>query len=1150
MNFKNWLTNIFIDDRYKDILKDIANKKNININGLSGSSSILFTLNLFREYDKTIFYLTRDDNDATNAKLDFESLGGERVYLFPSVGLSPYHSNLIDEDIESNRVETLGQILTGTPSIVCLSCEALFFNVIPPEILSKYIINLTKKSNYDLTILTKKLIECGYYRVEKVTTYGEFAIRGDILDIYYSPFKNPVRIDFFDDEIEAIKSFNWETQKSEEGLDYVTIPPYKEIVYGQDEIQNAKKILTQNYNQLEFQGAVLDKLEKIENYQQFDGEHFCQKLFYDKKSIVDYVKESILVVDDFTLVTQKLHSIFSLYEQNYHETANFKKIKFKPDEMLFNLKEIYDKCEKIVEIDYMSDYISQRENDTILFNYDVVPAYLGNLELFKNDVKNYLSDGYKVVLFAVNEIQATRLEGLFNQFAPKDDRFDFEESGFSILPLYLTNGFVNKDKKIVFLTDYEIFGKRKKISKHFWTKRTEVIDSFLDLKIGDYVVHIHHGVGQFVGIERVKSTGSEKDYIAIIYADNDKIFIPVEQLNFIQKYISGEFAEPRLDKIGSKGWSRTKERVKQSINELAGELVKIYSYRLKEKGFAFASDTQWQKEFEAKFPYEETEDQLYAIEEVKRDMELPKPMDRLVCGDVGFGKTEVAMRASFKAVMSGKQVIMLVPTTILAEQHYTNFCERFADYPIKIEMLSRFRSNDEQKKIVEELKNGNIDIIIGTHRLLSNDIIPKNPGLLVIDEEHRFGVKHKERIKKLRKSLDCLTMTATPIPRTLHMSLAKIRDMSTINTPPKERLPVETYVMEFNEEIVKTAGEKELERGGQIFFLYNRIATIYEMKKFLQQILPKARIVVAHGRMEEEELEDIIHNFINHNYDLLLTTTIIESGIDIPRANTIFIDRADKLGLAQLYQLRGRVGRSNINAYAYLFYEPKSVLTEDAMKRLRVISEYTELGSGFKIAMKDLEIRGAGNLLGPEQSGDILAVGFQLYCKLLNESIKEINRKEDNILELDDDNEVYIELNYRGYIPDSYISDTKQKIEIYKKISAILYEEEVFELKNTLTDRFGPIPDEVNVLFSLMEIRLICKRMKISDVIEKSNNIELKFVDSKNIDFAKLMKLISKDKNIYLLGKSPNSIFIKSDEDMALLEKSNYIKDILDKIKT
>lgn len=1140
MNFKNWLGAIFDGNQnYIDFKNDIDVEKIVRVSGISGSGSTLLISNLFKESEKTFFYLTKSDDDAKNARLDFETYGIDRVYYFPSVGTTPYQSSIMDEDIESQRLETLIQMIKGTPCIICLSSDALFFNVVPKRKLSEYIINISKKSSFEMERLTKKLVESGYYRVERVTLAGEFAVRGDILDVYYSSLKNPVRIEFFGDDVESIRSFNYETQKSEETLDEIIIPPFKEIVYGKEELDIARKRLEGLSKDEEAKERILDK---IANFQQFDGEHYYLNLFYDKSSLLDYVDSPLLVVDDRALIDQRLTSFFREFDTNYNETSSIRKIKYQPRDMLFNFKEIYEKTDKIVEIDY---FASSDDAKRLNFNFEGIPVYLGNLELFKSDLKKYLDDKYKILLFAVNDIQATRLQGIFNQFAPKDDRFDFQPDGFSIVPLYLSSGFLCKDKKIIFLTDYEIFGKRKKISKHFWTRRTEVIDSFLDLKPGDYVVHIHHGVGQFVGIERVKSTGSEKDYIAILYADSDKIFIPVEQLNFIQKYISGDFSSPKLDKIGAKGWTKTKERVKKSIDELAGELVKVYSYRLHQKGFAFSPDTHWQKEFEAKFPYEETEDQLLAIEEVKRDMESQKPMDRLICGDVGFGKTEVAMRAGFKAVMSGKQVVMLVPTTILAEQHYNNFCERFRDYPIKIEMLSRFRTEEEQKKIIKDLKDGNIDIIIGTHRVLSEDIKLKNPGLLIIDEEHRFGVKHKERIKQFRMSLDCLTMTATPIPRTLHMSLANIRDMSTINTPPKERQPVETYVMEFNEEILKMAGEKELSREGQIFFLYNRIATIYEMKKYLQQIFPKARIVVAHGRMDEDELEDIIHNFTNYNYDILLTTTIIESGIDIPRANTIFIDRADKLGLAQLYQLRGRVGRSNSKAYAYLFHEPNGVLTEDAMKRLRVISEYTELGSGFKIAMKDLEIRGAGNLLGPEQSGDILAVGFQLYCKLLNESVKEISRKENKEIEIEEENEVYLELHYSGYIPDSYISDPKQKIEIYKKISSIVYDDEVVELKNMLTDRFGKIPKEVDTLFCLVEIRILCKKMRITDVIEKSQNIELKFSDSKFIDFAKLMNLINVDKNIYLLGKSPNSIFLKIEEEEALEEKLEYLKKIL-----
>jgi transcription-repair coupling factor (superfamily II helicase) len=1140
MIFKKWVTDLFKDGEYKKFIGLYDDRKLIRINNLFGSSNIFFLANLFRDKNSSILYLTGTDEEARNSIYDFESAGIEKAYYFPSCGTTPYQYSMIDEETSSKRLEVLKHLLKNENCIVCASVEAVFFNIIPKEKIAPFIFTLTKNDRIALELLSKKLIQSGYFRVAQVSEPGEFSIRGEIVDIFYSSLKNPVRIEFFDDQIESIRSFNVLSQKSEEIIEEIVIPPHKEILYGEKEAEIAgERIKTIAGSDDEKNGII----EKISNFQIFDGEQYYLRLFYEKYSLCNYFEDGILAVNDFDLVSKKAESMFREFNENYHITNNLKKPRFEVSEMLFNINEVYGIPAKIIECNYFEDSVNVCD---LKFDYKGIPVYLGNLEIFKNDLKKYLDQDYRVVIFAVNDIQTNRYQALFSQFDPSNDVFDFSKKGFSILPLFLTSGFVSDEKKILFLSDYEIFGKRKSISKHFYTKRAHVIDSFLDLKPGDYVVHIHHGIGQFAGIERVKSLGNEKDYIAILYAEGDKIFIPVEQLNFVQKYISGEVGKPKLDRIGTKGWSKTKERVRKSIEELAGELVKLYSFRLSQKGFAFSPDTPWQKEFEAKFPYEETEDQLLAIEEVKRDMESQRPMDRLICGDVGFGKTEVAMRAAFKAVMSGKQTVILVPTTILAEQHYENFSERFKDYPIKIEMLSRFRTPEEQKEILKKLSEGDVDIIIGTHRLLSNDVIFKNPGLLIIDEEHRFGVKHKEKIKQFRKTMDCLTMTATPIPRTLHMSLAKIRDMSTINTPPKERLPVETYVAEFSDDLFKVAAKRELERKGQIFFLYNRISTIYEMKMYIQKLLPEAKIIVAHGRMHEDDLEDIIHQFVNYKFDILLTTTIIESGIDIPRANTIFIDRADRFGLAQLYQLRGRVGRSNVKAYAYLFHEPNVSLTEDAMKRLRVISEYTELGSGFKIAMKDLEIRGAGNLLGPEQSGDILAVGFQLYCKLLSEAIKEINKKEDNILELEEENEVYLELQYSGYIPDSYISDPKQKIDVYKRIAGVIHEEEVKELKSTLSDRFGKIPPEVEILFYLSEIRIICKDINITEVIEKSRQIEIILGDSAKIDFERLMTLIAQKQGaVFLLGKKPNSIFVKVDEELGFKEKGEYLKGIL-----
>ena len=1142
MTFKNWVNNIYKKNELEFILELFDKKNVIKIGGLFGSSNALFLAEIFDVFNKPIIYVCKDDKEARDLSEDLKVFDVIKSYYFPSIETTPYHFAVIDESIRSQRLEILTQILRNEKCIITLSLETFLFNITPKNLIEPYFINIKIDDKIDLDDLSKKLVNSGYYRVAKVSGFGEFSIRGDIIDIFYSIYKSPVRLSLFDNIVESIKTFDINNQQSKDKVESVVIPPNKEYVYGDNEIKRAKNIL------YKLDGSIDEKdriFEKISNYQSFDGEQYYLNLFYKKESILEYFNDALIMLSDTKILKKKEESLFKEFSDIYHSTAFHSIPKFKPGDILFNIKDIYSKGFNIIECDFIED---EKNKFDYKFNFKGIPVYLGNLELFKKDIKKYLEEGFTIILFANTEIQSERLASIFQDLDPSMDKFDLKTNYFSIFPLTLSGGFISDEKKIFFLNDYEVFGKRQKISKHFYTKRTEIIDSFLDLKPGDYVVHINHGIGKFLGIERIKSLGLEKDYISILYADNDKIFIPVEQLNFIQKYISEGFAKPKLDKIGSKGWSRTKERVKESIEKLAKDLIKLYSVRLNQKGFAFSPDTAWQKEFEAKFQFEETDDQLLTIEEVKRDMENTKPMDRLICGDVGFGKTEVALRAAFKAVMSGKQVVVLVPTTILAEQHYETFVERFGSYPVNIEMLSRFRSNSEQKYILENLNKGKIDIIIGTHRLLSKDVNFRNPGLYIIDEEHRFGVQHKEKLKQVRKTIDSLSLTATPIPRTLHMSLSKIRDISIINTPPLNRQSIEIYVTGFSEDVFLEATQRELERDGQVFFLYNRIKTIYNMKSYLNKIMPKARIAVAHGRLGEEELEDIIHGFLKHEYDILLTTTIIESGIDMPRVNTIFIDRADKFGLAQLYQLKGRVGRSEKKAYAYLFYDPDTTLTEDAMKRLRVISEYTELGSGFKIAMKDLEIRGAGNLFGSEQHGDILAVGFQLYCKLLSEAVRELAPEDAKELK-SEKGEVSLELKYTGYIPDSYISDQKQKIEFYKKIASVIDKEEIDDIIKSLIDRFGKIPDQMIPLFDLAEIRILCRELGISDIIEKNNILEIKFNNNSHIKVERLLKLINSEENkVFLKSKATDSIFIKLDDFETLNEKGDFLKNFLSEI--
>jgi transcription-repair coupling factor (superfamily II helicase) len=669
--------------------------------------------------------------------------------------------------------------------------------------------------------------------------------------------------------------------------------------------------------------------------------------------------------------------------------------------------------------------------------------------------------------------------------------------------------------------------------------KSSVIESFIELTPGDYVVHTNYGIGKFIGIERLIVLGLERDYICIEYAADEKVFVPIEQANLVQRYIGNEGEAPHLDSVGSKVWENRKKRVSKSVEELAERLIRIYARRKSAHGFAFPSDNEWQIQFEATFPYEETEDQLKCIEEVKHDMESPKPMDRLVCGDVGFGKTEIAMRACFKAITAGKQVAFLAPTTILAEQHFENFLERIGDFPIKVALLSRLVDRKTQNSIIKGLADGSIDMVIGTHRILQNDVHFKDLGLLVVDEEQRFGVKDKERLKEMKVGIDCLTLTATPIPRTLHMSLLKIRDMSVLQTPPLERQPIQTFVEEFSPELVARAIRNEIARGGQIFYLHNRIETLPEVEYFIRQLVPEALVESAHGKLDGKDLESIMHRFIHGAFHVLVSTTIIENGIDIPNVNTIIIDRSDSYGISQLYQLKGRVGRSDRQAYAYLLYPDKRALSEIAMKRLQIISDFTELGSGFKIAMKDLEVRGAGNLLGREQSGNIYAVGFDLYLKLLDEAVSRLS----GIAE--EEEEPYLELEYSGFIPDSYISVPMIKMEIYKRIASIRTQEEIDSLHEELEERFGPLPDEALSLLSLAEMRLLCRRLSIGRLQERAGIVTVEFSKVSKISVEKILRLIRESAGtIRLSPEKPNAIQIQT-RAIGLKEKSAYLRERL-----
>jgi len=662
----------------------------------------------------------------------------------------------------------------------------------------------------------------------------------------------------------------------------------------------------------------------------------------------------------------------------------------------------------------------------------------------------------------------------------------------------------------------------------------------VELNPGDFVVHLNYGIGWFKGIERIKALGHERDYIKLEYADEETVFVPIEQVNLVQRYIGNEGTAPRLDKLGSKSWENRKGKVKKSVEDIAEKLIVLYSKRKAAQGFAFPHDTEWQTTFEANFPYEETEDQLRCVEEIKEDMESPSPMDRLVCGDVGYGKTEVAVRACFKAVMGGKQVAFLAPTTILTEQHYENFQERFASFPVRLGMLSRFVEKAEIRKTLEAVKKGEIDILVGTHRIIQRDVAFKDLGLLVIDEEQRFGVKDKERLKEIKTNVDCLSLSATPIPRTLHMSLLKIRDMSLLTTPPNNRHPIETAIDEYNEDRMAAAIRREVERGGQVFYLHNRIESLDEVRTTIERLVPEMLVDVAHGQMDPKDLEDVMHRFIHGGFHILVSTTIIENGIDIPNVNTIIIDRADMYGVSQLYQLRGRVGRSDRVAYAYLFYPKNRALSELAMKRLQVISDFTELGSGFKIAMKDMEIRGAGNLLGREQSGDIYSVGFDLYLRLLDEAVRKL---QDTKYEAE--SETYLELEYTGFIPNEYIDSPQEKMEVYKKVAAIGTRDELERVYAEILDRFGPLPDEVQSLLSLSEIRIICKELSVAALKERGGIVRVEFSKVSKVKVDRVIRLMKESSGkVKLDPKAPNVLTMQTGA-IGLKEKSEFIREKL-----
>ncbi|GAA0700360.1 transcription-repair coupling factor [Paraclostridium ghonii] len=1073
---------------YKDIINNIeSNKRGLLINGLLQPQKSNIAYSIFSDLKRQILYIANTDLEAKKVYEDLCFYMKDKVEYLSSQDIYFYHLDAKDRNEEAKKLKVLLKMINRENMITVTSAEAILRKYIPKDILKKNIFTYKIGDVIDIDELSKKLVSLGYERVSKIEGFGQFSVRGGIIDIFSLEYDIPIRIELFDDEIESIRTFDVFTQKSIKKIKKCTITPSREFIYPDNIDETVERIKKDTNKSTDID--VYKSIDNIANKNYFEGvENYIEYMYEEEnKSIFTYLKEDAIVfVNDLSRLKERCENYITEFKENYKLNLERGLALREQGKLLYHysdLEYLIEDKKLILNMLLTKDVKDFSIGSIVNFESREIPMFNGKIDMLAEELNKLKYNGHKIVLATNTYDRAKKLNkellnlGTESVLSRKRD-IEVHSSQIVIVVGNITSGFQYKSIKFDVITDKEMIGsnKRAKTSKTKKVNKGQKIETFLDLNIGDYVVHENSGVGRYVGIDQLSVNGVKKDYMRVVYQGGDNLYVPIDQMDKIQKFIGSNTEKIKLNKLGSSEWSKAKAKVKKEIEDMTKDLVELYAKREKIKGYKFSKDTLWQSEFETLFPYQETDDQIKSIEETKKDMESKKVMDRLICGDVGYGKTEVAIRAIFKACMDQKQVAVLVPTTILAQQHYNTFRARFENYPIRVEVLSRFKTPKEQKQIIEDARKGLVDVIIGTHRIISKDIELPNLGLVVIDEEQRFGVKHKESLKKIKSTVDVLTLSATPIPRTLHMSLSGIRDMSVIEEPPQERYPVITYVVEGKESIIQDEIEREIARDGQVFFVYNRVERIDEMASMIQRLVPDAKIAVAHGRMTGKELENIIIGFLNKEYNVLVCTTIIETGMDISNANTMIVYDADKMGLAQLYQLRGRVGRSNRQGYAYFMYEKDKVLSEIAEKRLKAIKEFTEFGSGFKIAMRDLEIRGAGNILGPQQHGHMAVIGYDLYVKMLNDAIRKV--KGEIVEEID----VEIDLPVNAYIPDSYIEDEIIKIEMYKKIASVENEEDLNDVKEELEDRFSDIPKSVSTLMSIAYMKTLCKKLGIEKV--------------------------------------------------------------------
>ena len=1142
--------------------------------------------------------VTYDDTRAKEIYDDFRSFTSQ-VWLYPAKDLLFYSADIHGNLMTRQRIAVLRHLMEDREGVVVTTMDGLMDHLMPIKYLREQSITVESGQIIDLDAWKERLIAMGYERMAQVDGMGQFSIRGGIVDIFPLTEEVPVRIELWDDEVDSIRTFVLESQRSVEQLESITIYPAAEVVLSGDQLaagigrlekeeRTYGKALREQHKPEEAHRihTIIEELRNgLDEGWRIGGldayiRYFCP----DTVSFLEYFPqgESVIYLDEPARLKEKGETVELEFRESMVHRLEKGYLLPGQTELLYPAAEVLARMQKPFAV--MLTGLDQKlpgmkVNQKFSIDVKNVNSYQNSFEILIKDLTRWKKEGYRVILLSASRTRASRLASDLREYdlrAYCPDVLEAEsgnaggdgtvspDSGNTvsvntavrkvqpgeILVTYgnLHRGFEYPLLKFVFITEGDMFGVEKKRKRRKKTNyQGKAIQSFTELSVGDYVVHEEHGLGIYKGIEKVERDRVIKDYIKIEYGDGGNLYLPATRLESIQKYAGAEAKRPKLNKLGGAEWNKTKTKVRGAVQEIAKDLVKLYAARQEKAGFQYGTDTVWQREFEELFPYDETDDQMDAIDAVKKDMESRRIMDRLICGDVGYGKTEVALRAAFKAVQDSKQVVYLVPTTILAQQHYNTFVQRMKDFPVRVDMLSRFCTPARQKRTLEDLRKGMVDIVIGTHRVLSKDIQFKDLGLLIIDEEQRFGVAHKEKIKHLKENVDVLTLTATPIPRTLHMSLAGIRDMSVLEEPPVDRMPIQTYVMEYNEEMVREAINRELARNGQVYYVYNRVTDIDEVAGRVQALVPDAVVTFAHGQMREHELERIMADFINGEIDVLVSTTIIETGLDIPNANTMIIHDADRMGLSQLYQLRGRVGRSNRTSYAFLMYKRDKLLREEAEKRLQAIREFTELGSGIKIAMRDLEIRGAGNVLGAEQHGHMEAVGYDLYCKMLNQAVLALKGE---TLE-EDSYETVVECDIDAYIPVSYIKNEYQKLDIYKRISAIETEEEYMDMQDELMDRFGDIPHSVENLLKIAAIRALAHRAYVTEVVINRQEVRLTMYQKARLRVEKIPDLVRSYKGDLKLvpGDVPSFHYIdrrnKNQDSLEMMGKAEEIlKDI------